>query len=71
MMVTTKDMTCSLFAVFAYHMMYAALFDFRFNHIPLLKHRGFLYHAGDGHYASFYDAVFTHTHTHTHTHTQG
>jgi diacylglycerol diphosphate phosphatase/phosphatidate phosphatase len=49
----------TLFALFAYRMMYAALFDFRFNHIPLLKNRGFLYHVGDGHYASYYNTVFT------------
>lgn len=40
-------------------MMYAAIWDFRFNHIPLSKRHAFLYHAGDGKYASFYDAVAT------------
>jgi diacylglycerol diphosphate phosphatase / phosphatidate phosphatase len=50
----------TLFAFFAYRMMYAALFDFRFNHIPLSKHHGFLYHADDGHYATLCNTVFTH-----------
>jgi diacylglycerol diphosphate phosphatase / phosphatidate phosphatase len=58
--VVTGAIIGTLFALFAYRMMYAALFDFRFNHIPLSKHRGFLYHDGDGNYASRYDTVFTH-----------
>ena len=41
-------------------MTYAAIFDFRFNHIPLSKRHGFLYHARDEYCASTYDTVFTH-----------
>ncbi|KAF2133564.1 acid phosphatase/Vanadium-dependent haloperoxidase [Dothidotthia symphoricarpi CBS 119687] len=45
-------------AISAFRMVYASIWDFRFNHIPLLRHSPFTYGTGastDG----FHDAIFT------------
>lgn len=49
----------TLFGLAAYRMMYAAIWDYRVNHIPLSRRHGFKYHAGDGRYSSFADTVAT------------
>lgn len=51
----------TLFAFSAYRMMYASVWDFRFNHIPLARDIPFTYGAGgyQGPHYSFHDAVFT------------
>src|SRR5262249_60891102 len=59
--IITGGIIGTLFALFAYRMMYAAFFDFRFNHIPLLMNHGFLYHALNIHYSPHCHAVFKRT----------
>ncbi|KAE9986023.1 hypothetical protein EG328_006574 [Venturia inaequalis] len=51
----------TIFAFSAYRMMYASVWDFRFNHIPLTRDIPFTYGAGgyQGPHHSFHDAVFT------------
>ena len=51
----------TMFAFSAYRMMYASVWDFRFNHIPLTRDQPFTYGA-DGSYggfSGFHDVVFT------------
>jgi diacylglycerol diphosphate phosphatase/phosphatidate phosphatase len=49
----------TLMAFSAYRMVYASVWDFRFNHIPLLRHAPFVYGAGASSFDGFHDAVFT------------
>lgn len=48
----------TMFAFSAYRMTYASVWDFRFNHIPLLRHAPFVYGAGPSSFDGFHDAVF-------------
>lgn len=43
----------------SYRMVYASVWDFRFNHIPLLRHAPFVYGAGPSSFDGFHDAIFT------------
>jgi diacylglycerol diphosphate phosphatase/phosphatidate phosphatase len=43
----------------SYRMVYASVWDFRFNHIPLLRHAPFVYGAGPSSFDGFHDALFT------------
>lgn len=49
----------SVFAISAYRMCYASVWDFRFNHIPLTRHTPFSYGAGPAGAGGFETAVFT------------
>lgn len=50
----------TIFAFSAYRMMYASVWDFRFNHIPLNRDEPFMYGAdGHGGFMGFHDTVFT------------
>ncbi|KAF1842559.1 PAP2-domain-containing protein [Cucurbitaria berberidis CBS 394.84] len=49
----------TMMAFSAYRMVYAAVWDFRFNHIPLLRHAPFVYGAGPSSFDGFHDAIFT------------
>ncbi|KEF57104.1 uncharacterized protein A1O9_07294 [Exophiala aquamarina CBS 119918] len=49
----------STFAISAYRMVYASVWDFRFNHIPLTRHTPFSYGAGAAGAGGFETAVFT------------
>jgi diacylglycerol diphosphate phosphatase/phosphatidate phosphatase len=49
----------TLMAFSAYRMVYASVWDFRFNHIPLLRHTPFVYGAGASSFDGFHDTVFT------------
>jgi diacylglycerol diphosphate phosphatase/phosphatidate phosphatase len=49
----------TVMAFSAYRMVYASVWDFRFNHIPLLRHSQFVYGAGPSSFDGFHDAVFT------------
>ncbi|KAF2473080.1 PAP2-domain-containing protein [Lindgomyces ingoldianus] len=49
----------TLMAFSAYRMVYASVWDFRFNHIPLLRHTPFIYGAGPSTLDGFHDATFT------------
>ncbi|KAF1948049.1 PAP2-domain-containing protein [Clathrospora elynae] len=49
----------TLMAFSAYRMVYASIWDFRFNHIPLLRHAPFVYGAGPSSFDGFHDALFT------------
>jgi diacylglycerol diphosphate phosphatase/phosphatidate phosphatase len=49
----------SVFAISAYRMVYASVWDFRFNHIPLTRHTPFSYGAGAAGAGGFDSAVFT------------
>jgi diacylglycerol diphosphate phosphatase/phosphatidate phosphatase len=49
----------SVFAISAYRMLYASVWDFRFNHIPLTRHTPFSYGAGPAGAGGFESAVFT------------
>jgi len=42
-----------------YRMVYASVWDFRFNHIPLLRHSPFIYGAGPSTFDGFHSATFT------------
>jgi diacylglycerol diphosphate phosphatase/phosphatidate phosphatase len=48
-----------MMAFSAYRMVYASVWDFRFNHIPLLRHAPFVYGAGASSFDGFHDAIFT------------
>ncbi|KAH7356231.1 phosphatidic acid phosphatase type 2/haloperoxidase [Pyrenochaeta sp. MPI-SDFR-AT-0127] len=43
----------------SFRMVYASVWDFRFNHIPLLRHAPFVYGAGPSSFDGFHDAIFT------------
>lgn len=43
----------------AYRMTYASVWDFRFNHVPVLRHAPFVYGAGPSTFDGFHDAVWT------------
>jgi len=51
----------TMFAFSAYRMMYASIWDFRFNHIPLNRNEPFAYGDGGsfGSFHGFHDVVFT------------
>ena len=49
----------SVMATSAYRMVYASIFDFRVNHIPLTRHTPFAYGAGAKGAGGFESAVFT------------
>ncbi|PSN67440.1 acid phosphatase/Vanadium-dependent haloperoxidase [Corynespora cassiicola Philippines] len=49
----------SAMAFSSYRMVYASVWDFRFNHIPLLRHTPFIYGAGPSTLDGFQSAVFT------------
>ena len=49
----------SVMAISAYRMVYASVWDFRFNHIPLTRHTPFSYGAGAAGAGGFETAVFT------------
>lgn len=50
----------TMFAFSAYRMMYAAIWDFRFNHIPLAREIPFTYsHSGSNMFHGFHDAMWT------------
>ena len=44
----------------AYRMVYASVWDFRFNHVPLTRHVPFSFGAGDSNAGGFHSAVWTH-----------
>ena len=50
----------AVMATSAYRMVYASIWDFRFNHIPLTRHTPFSYGAGQAGAGGFETAVFTH-----------
>lgn len=50
----------TFFAFSAYRMVYASVFDFRFNHIPLTREVPFGFGAGSAGAGGFESAVFTH-----------
>lgn len=43
----------------AYRMTFASVWDFRFNHIPLMRHAPFVYGAGPSSFDGFHGNVFT------------
>ncbi|KAF2190916.1 PAP2-domain-containing protein [Zopfia rhizophila CBS 207.26] len=49
----------TIFAFSSYRMVYASIWDFRFNHIPLLRHTPFIYGAGPSTFDGFHSATFT------------
>ncbi|KAF2006897.1 PAP2-domain-containing protein [Amniculicola lignicola CBS 123094] len=49
----------TVMAFSAYRMVYASIWDFRFNHVPLVRHAPFVYGAGPAEEHGFCDAVFT------------
>lgn len=49
----------TVMAFSSYRMVYASVWDFRFNHIPLLRHAPFVYGAGPSSNDGFHDAIFT------------
>jgi len=49
----------TVFAFSSYRMVYASVWDFRFNHIPLLRHSPFIYGSGPATFDGFHDATFT------------
>ena len=51
----------TVMAFSAYRMVYASVWDFRFNHIPLTRHTPFSYGAGESGAGGFETAIFTHT----------
>jgi hypothetical protein len=50
----------SVMAISAYRMVYASVWDFRFNHIPLTRHTPFAYGGGAPGAGGFETAVWTH-----------
>jgi PAP2 superfamily len=50
----------SVMAISAYRMVYASVWDFRFNHIPLTRHTPFAYGGGSPGAGGFESAVWTH-----------
>lgn len=49
----------TVMAFSSYRMVYASVWDFRFNHIPLMRHAPFVYGAGASSFDGFHDAIFT------------
>jgi membrane-associated phospholipid phosphatase len=49
----------TMMAFSSYRMVFASVWDFRFNHIPLLRHAPFVYGAGPSSFDGFHDNVFT------------
>jgi diacylglycerol diphosphate phosphatase/phosphatidate phosphatase len=49
----------TVFAFSAYRMVYASVWDFRFNHIPLARRVPFTYGLGSEAFEGFHDAIFT------------
>ena len=49
----------TMFAFSAYRMVYASVWDFRFNHVPLTRNTPFTYGAGPSAWDGFHDTVFT------------
>ncbi|EXJ66414.1 uncharacterized protein A1O5_10566 [Cladophialophora psammophila CBS 110553] len=49
----------SVFSISSYRMVYASVWDFRFNHIPLTRHTPFSFGAGAAGAGGFETAVFT------------
>ncbi|KAI2476253.1 phosphatidic acid phosphatase beta [Pyrenophora tritici-repentis] len=49
----------TMMAFSSYRMVYASVWDFRFNHIPLMRHDPMVYGAGPSSSDGFHDAVFT------------
>ena len=49
----------TIFAMSSYRMVYASIWDFRFNHIPLTRHTPFSYGAGAAGAGGFETTVFT------------
>lgn len=49
----------TVFAFSSYRMVYASVWDFRFNHIPLSRQAPFTYTTQLGPFASFHDAMWT------------
>jgi len=49
----------TIMAFSGYRMTYASIWDFRFNHIPLMRNAPFVYGAGPSTFDGFHDAIFT------------
>ena len=49
----------TVMAFSSYRMVYASIWDFRFNHIPLTRHTPFSYGAGSPDAGGFHSAIFT------------
>ncbi|KAF2712309.1 PAP2-domain-containing protein [Pleomassaria siparia CBS 279.74] len=49
----------TVMAFSGYRMVYASIWDFRFNHIPLLRHSPFIYGSGPSTFDGFHSATFT------------
>ncbi|KAK1911432.1 hypothetical protein P3342_012733 [Pyrenophora teres f. teres] len=49
----------TMMAFSAYRMVYASVWDFRFNHIPLMRHAPMVFGAGPSSSDGFHDVVFT------------
>ena len=49
----------TVMAFSAYRMVYASVWDFRFNHIPLVRHIPFTYGEGSQAFDGFHDAIWT------------
>ncbi|KAF2665508.1 acid phosphatase/Vanadium-dependent haloperoxidase [Microthyrium microscopicum] len=49
----------TVMAFSAYRMVYASVWDFRFNHIPLSRNTAFFYTDGQGEFNGFRDAIWT------------
>jgi diacylglycerol diphosphate phosphatase/phosphatidate phosphatase len=49
----------TMFAFSSYRMVYAAIWDFRFNHIPLHRTVGFQYADGQSEFNGFRDTLWT------------
>lgn len=49
----------TIFAFSAYRMVYASVWDFRFNHIPLSRYAPFTYNSQLGPFGGFQDAIWT------------
>ena len=49
----------TMMAFSAYRMVYASVWDFRFNHIPLVRHLPFTFGDGPASFDGFYDTMWT------------
>jgi diacylglycerol diphosphate phosphatase/phosphatidate phosphatase len=49
----------SVFAISSYRMVYASVWDFRFNHIPLARNTPFTYSDGQAEFQGFRNAIWT------------
>jgi diacylglycerol diphosphate phosphatase / phosphatidate phosphatase len=49
----------TVMALSSYRMVYASIWDFRFNHIPLVRDMPFMYNAGSAAFMEFHDAMWT------------